>query len=179
MHQGVPVVFEGFGEGSRLAEQRRQGLKLALLALSALLLVATLLVSPFLQTRERVFDAQAQFDSLRLAAGDAVRARDGLALLVDRQKSLADWQAAAVPVMPLLDRLTTLLPDDAYLVGFELRAETVTVSGLARNAAALMEVFGAQPDFGDVRPSGISRDRLTNLETFRIEFKPQLGGVVK
>jgi len=75
--------------------------------------------------------------------------------------------------------LTRLLPDDAYLVGLELRAGTVSVSGLARNAAGLMEVFGTQPDFADVRPSGISRDRLTNLETFRIEFKPRLGGVLE
>lgn len=179
MHQGVPVIFEGFGESSRLAAQRQQGLKLALLTLGAVLLSGILLVSPFLQARERVFDAQAQFGNLRLAAGDAVGARDGLALLAERQKSLAAWQSATVPVMPLLDRLTTLLPDDAYLVGFELRGETVAVSGLARNAAALMEVFGAQPDFVDVRPSGISRDRATNLETFRIEFKPKVSGVVR
>lgn len=179
LHQGLPVVFEGYGESTRLAAQRRQRLKLAALTLSALLLAATLIASPFLQARERVFDAQSQFDSLRLAAVDAVRARDGLALLAERQKSLDAWQAAAVPVMPLLDRLTTLLPDDAYLVGFELRGETVTVSGLARNAAALMEVFGSQPDFSDVRPSGITRDRLSGLETFRIEFKPQVGEVVR
>lgn len=178
-HQGLPVVFEGFGEGARLAAQRRQRLKFAVLALTALLLAGALIVSPFLQARERVFDAQSQFDSLRLAAGDAVRARDGLASLAERQKSLDAWQAAAVPVMPLLDRLTTLLPDDAYLAGFELRGDTVTVSGLARNAAALMEAFGAQSDFSDVRPSGITRDRLSGLETFRIEFKPRVDEVVR
>nr|MBL8455379.1 PilN domain-containing protein [Zoogloeaceae bacterium] len=179
MHQGLPVVLEGFGEAGRFGAQRRQLIQLALLCASAVVLLGALVASPVLQARQRVFDAQSQFDALRVEAAEAVRARDGLALLAQRQQSLAAWQADSVPVMPLLDRLTRLLPDDAYLVGLELRAGTVTVSGLAHNAAGLMEVFGTQPDFADVRPSGISRDRLTNLETFRIEFKPRLGGVLE
>ena len=167
------IVLNGFAEPSRARAQRRVMRRNLALAAMLLLLLLSLLLSPFLQARAQVFDAQSRFAQLRAETAAAVDARDRLALVAERSAALQAWRAETPALMPLLERLTELLPDDAFLNSFELRGDTVTISGMSRNAASLMDAFSAQTDFAEIRPSGIARDGRTGLETFTIEFKPR------
>ncbi|AUN95754.1 hypothetical protein C0099_12910 [Pseudazoarcus pumilus] len=166
-----PVVLRGFGERRREAAQRGRLFRVLALCGLALMLAVVLAVVPVWQARSQVFDAQARFDALRIETRSVVDTRDRLVDRGRRVEAVRNWLDAEVPLLPLLDRLTALLPDSAYLTGLEVRDEVVTASGLAQNAAGLMERLGEHPGFADFRPSGISRDRVSGLETFRIEFR--------
>jgi general secretion pathway protein L len=168
---GQPVILDGFGESSRRLVERRALLRgLGLVAL-ALCLMVVLVTVPVWQARGQVFDARDQSGALMVETRSVVEARDRLVDRGNRLASVRAWLDEGVALMPLVDRLTELLPDSAHLTGLEVRDGVVIASGLADNAASLMEVLGEQPDFNDFRPSGISRDRVTGLETFRIEFR--------
>lgn len=168
---GRPVVFQGFGEARRQRVQRARLSRDVVLGLIVLGLLVVLAASPVLQARQRVFDAQNEFNALRHETQNVVVARDRLVEDGRRLRELESWLGGGVEPMPLLGRLTDLLPDDAHLTALEAKDGVVTASGLAQNAAALMDVLGARAEFVDFRPSGISRDRATGLETFRIEFR--------
>lgn len=173
-----PVVLAGFGEARRQADQRRAlGWALGLMA-CALMLALFLIASPVLQARQQVFDAQHAYAALQGETQQVVSVRDGLMTRLQRIDELHAWLDGGVAVLPLLEKLTRLLPDDAYLVGLEIRDQNVIASGRAVNAAQIIEVLSTDPAFVNVRSSGISRDRGTGLEAFRIEFgfAPAGGG---
>lgn len=168
---GRPVVLRGFGEARRRTAQRRCLYRDLLLLAVALGLVLVLAASPVLQARQQVFQAQDAFWKLHGETQDLVAARDRLVDQGARIRAVQAWLDNAPQPMPLLERLTALIPDDAYLTSLEIKRDTVIASGLAQNAAVLIESLGAQPGFVDLRPSGIARDRSSGLETFRVEFR--------
>lgn len=168
---GLPIVLQGFGESARLAAQRKGRTQQLLLAVSASFLLLALLVSPVWLARAQVFDAQDQFESLLLESREVVAARDRSTEARELLDELERWQASQLAFMPLIAVLTERLPDEAYLTGLEVRGEGIIAAGLAKNAASIMEALNEEPRLSELRPSGIARDRVTGLETFRVEFR--------
>lgn len=166
------VVLEGYAETRRHARTRwRHRQTLALIGTAALLAVA-LAASPALQARRQAQEAQARLDALTQAVAPIVATRDAFGKTNLQLQAVAAYASARPDPVALLGRLSQLLPDSAHLTRLELRGDTVTLGGLADNAAGLMETLGAQPDFHDLRsPSAIARDRASGRETFAIEFK--------
>lgn len=168
----LPIVLRGFGEGARLGRERRARLKLAGLAAAALVLVLALLASPVLQLRQQVFDAQARFEALTREVAPVVADREVLGKANTQLQIVGEYLQARPDPRRVLARLTELLPDSVYLTRFEIRGRTVVIGGLAQNAASLMELLGAQPEFREVRaPAAISLDRATGRESFTVEFR--------
>lgn len=166
----LPITIGGYGEGPRLrAERTAFRANVLLCSLLGVLLLA-LLAQPVWQARQEVFDAQRQHAELTAQSGHILTARERLVRNAQREAELVEWLSRARSPGLLLGRLTEMLPDDSHLTAFELRDDHVLISGLSSNAAALMGRFGNEPSFRDVVPSGISRDRTTGLETFRLEF---------
>ena len=59
---------------------------------------------------------------------------------------------------------------------FEIKGDGVRISGIAVNAARLLELLAAQPGYIEVKaPSATSRVSGTNKEIFTIEFKVRRG----
>lgn len=168
----APIVLGGFGETPRLKRQRQRRIRLGALAIGALLLSLMLAALPVLQSRQQVFDAQARFESLAREVAPVVADREVLGKVNAELQVIGEYRDERPDPTLVLARLTELLPDSVYLTRFEIRGRTVVIGGLAQNAAGLMEVLGAQPDFRDVRaPAAIALDRATGRESFAIEFK--------
>ncbi|MGD9945818.1 MAG: PilN domain-containing protein [Burkholderiaceae bacterium] len=167
----APIVFRGYGERPRQKRlrQRRWGIvgMLVLVALLAIGLAAT----PLLQLRERVFDARARFEQLRAQAGPVVAARDSLVRANERARAIQERSKHSIDLGRLIETVTQLLPDGAYLTRLEVQGRQVKIAGFADNASALMETLGTHREFREVRaPSAITRQGSTGKESFTIEF---------
>lgn len=170
---GTPfVVLQGFGETRREARLRRARLQIAALLGLSLVLLLALAASPALHKQQQVADAQARLDALGREVAPIVATRDALGKTNLQLQAIATYIEARPDPVLVLGRLTQLLPDSVHLTRLEIKGHTVTIGGLADNAAGLMDTLGTQADFRDVKaPSAITRDRATGRESFSIEFK--------
>lgn len=178
---GAPLVLPGYGEGARRAwALRGRWLRCALLAL-LLTLLAAIALTPTLQLRLRAIEAVHAYDDLARRTTALVHQREQLLHTADKLGALSGLLTARIEPLRVLDRLTTALPDDAALQGFTLKGSKVTITGLANNSSALMQVLGQIPGVRDVRaPSAATRNGGANAkENFAIEFTldPQAFGV--
>lgn len=178
---GAPIVFNGYGEGARLASGARgRWARYGLLA-SALILMAAIFVTPTLQLRARAIEAVGAYDDVVHRTPALVKEREVLMQSVEKLNVLSELLAGRVEPMRVLDRLTKVLPDDTALQGFTLKGPKVTITGLTANASALMQILGEQPGIRDVRaPTPTTRVAGANSkENFVIEFSldPQEFGV--
>lgn len=169
---GAPMVLAGYGEGARRAwAVRGRWLRCALLAL-ALALLAAIALTPTLQLRQRAIEAVHAYDEVARATPALVQQREHLLHTVDKLGALSGQLAARIEPLRVLDRLTEALPDDAALQGFALKGAKATITGLANNSAALMQVLGQVPGVRDVRAPGAATRTggATSKENFVIEF---------
>ncbi len=178
---GTPLVLAGYGEGARRAwAVRGRWLRCALLAL-ALALLAAIALTPTLQLRARALEAVRAYDEVARATPALVQQREQLLRTADKLGALSGQLTARIEPLRVLDRLTAALPDDAALQGMTLKGNKVTITGLANNSSALMQVLGQLPGVRDVRaPSAATRTGGANSkENFVIEFtlEPQEFGV--
>lgn len=178
---GAPLVLPGYGEGARRAwAVRGRWLRGALLAL-ALALLAAIALTPTLQLRARAIEAVRAYDEVARATPALVQQREQLLRTADKLGTLSGQLAARIEPLRVLDRLTAALPDDAALQGLSLKGNKVTITGLANNSSALMQVLGQLSGVRDVRaPGAATRTGGANSrENFVIEFtlEPQEFGV--
>jgi general secretion pathway protein L len=135
------------------AEQRKgydEGLSLAtvlLVGLSSLLLLVwggSVLVKDALLRRQ----LQAQIEAIE----PQMRSVKKVQAEVDQlQKELDALGESHEPqVTPLVKELTELIPADAYLTGFNLRGERLTLDGMARSASDLITALGKSKRFKNV-----------------------------
>lgn len=168
----APIVLHGFAESDRRRRERKAQ-NLILLALGCIVvLLMALAATPVLQARQQVFDAQRRYAALERDVASVVAARNALALGGERIVEIGTYLAQRPDIPAVLERLTELLPDDAFLTRIEVQGEQVRIVGQAKDAAQLMRVLGA-PDspFRNVRaPSPISRAGGSDKENFVIEF---------
>ncbi|MDR3212727.1 MAG: PilN domain-containing protein [Azoarcus sp.] len=168
----APIVLQGYGEGWRMARTRRRYWKIGVCAALAVILVLALLASPVLRKQWDVSDLNARLDTVGQAAASAVDDRDALSETNSRMSVVAAYASGHPDPQALLGRLSVLLPDSVYLTRLELHGRSVTIAGLADNAAKIMETLTAQPGFHDARaPAAITRDPVSGRESFSIEFR--------
>lgn len=167
----APVVLRGYGEGARRAYGRRsRNAGYALLVVIALLLLAMAL-TPSLQLRMRATEAAAAYQALTKRVAPQVAQRETMMKSIEKLNALSETVVDRVEPLRVLDMLTRLLPDDTAVQSFKLQGRKVTLSGIAGNASALMQLLGEQPGLRDVKaPSPATRVGASTKETFVIEF---------
>ncbi len=150
----LDAVREGTVPVNLLPEEERrgydEGLSLAtvvLVALSALLLLVwggSALVKDALLRRQ----LQTQLEAI----DPQVRAVKEIQADVDRLQKEIDTlsEGQDAEVTPLLKELTELIPTDAHLTGFNLRAGRLTLDGQARSASDLITALGKSKRFKNV-----------------------------
>jgi general secretion pathway protein L len=130
---------------------------LGALVLAAALTAAGLFAGLAWRQAQALADAQARADALvetaRAAAADA---RAPLALAED----VAAIEAArALPVVALIEDLAARVPDDAYLTGLEIGAESLAMTALSEDAPGLVAALEASAHLEDAAPtSALVRD---------------------
>ena len=176
-----PIVLRGFGEGLRDAfakKWRRMGYALLLLALA---FVAGIAITPTAQLRLRAMEAVLAYDGAVQRTAPAAQQREAFMQSVEKLGALSQTLVGRIEPLRVLDKLTTVLPDDTALQSFKLQGTKVTISGDTANASALLQILGAQQGLKDVRaPSAATRMLGAPKESFVIEFSldPQVFGVV-
>lgn len=167
---GEAVLLRGFGESARRNALKARRSKIVALSLLALVMLALLAVSHFAQVRSRVFDAQQQFAALQAQAEPYVEARDALVQANEQAAAIDVALDARVNLPRLIETLTSVLPDSAWLARMDVEGRKVRILGQAADAAGLMETLRARPEFAQLRAlSPISRGR-DNLDSFSFEF---------
>ena len=174
---GWPLLLEGFGERRRQRRERRRNMQMLGMVALCLVLLLALAASPVLFQRAGVMEFNARFEAQSSEVTPVVADRDALGKRNLQLQTVAAYAEAHPDPRALLGKLSGLLPDTVYLTSLDIRGRAVTIGGVAENAASLMELLGAQPDFRDVRaPAAISRDPVSGRETFTVEFKHGEGG---
>lgn len=164
------IVFQGFGESPRLARQKRHRRMLIAMLLTIAALGAALAATPVLTQSQQLAHAQRALQALQLETRSILEERESLARTNDKLQALTQAFEDNVDVPMLLESLTRVLPDDAYLQRLEVSDRQVRMAGFSDDAAQLIDRLGKQPGFIAVRtPSPISRGR-DGRESFSVEF---------
>ena len=173
---GAPIVLPGFGEGRReRAEQRLRRLCGVLLAL-ALLLAALIALTPSLQLWLRAADASRQHAELARQARPVLAQRESLVQANEAMGKLSSILQQRIDPLRVLEVLTRELPDGSALQSLRMQGDTVTISGVANDAASLMQRLGQMPGLRDVRaPAPATRHAGAAFETFTIAFQLDPG----
>lgn len=176
-----PIVLPGFGEGARVGfTKKRRHLGYALVLLGVALFVG-IAVTPTAQLRLRAVEAVRSYDAAVQRTGTAAQQREALMQSVEKLDGLSQTLVGRIEPLRVLDKLTTLLPDDTALQSFKLQGAKVTISGDTSNVTTLLQTLGEQTGLRDVRsPSAATRMLGAPKESFVIEFNldPAVFGVV-
>ena len=166
-----PLVFRGWGEGARQRTVRgTQWRMLALLALAALL-AAALLVTPTAFARLKALQALRTQEDLQRNAAPQMEAREALGRDAQALQSVATVAGERVRLAPVLDMLTEVLPDGAWLNSLNVTGRQFRIMGMADDAAALVQRLNAQPGVQEARlASPATRSSADKKERFVIEF---------
>jgi general secretion pathway protein L len=86
-------------------------------------------------------------------------------------------RADQVSPLELLDGISEILPDDAYLTGFRWSDGQVVMTGMAGDASALIRILEASPLLSEVRFSApVARDARLNRDRFSVTARAGLPG---
>lgn len=167
----APLILRGFGESRRealVARGRRRSLGWVLLAV---LLLAGILLTPTLFARQRAIQAQAAFDDLQRRAAPQMAQRQAAVERADVLRNVGEIVREQLALAPLLNMLTTAVPDGAWLTSLRLEGRKLVLNGNADDAAALVQRLASQPGVSDVRlASPATRAPGDSKERFIIEL---------
>jgi general secretion pathway protein L len=172
------VVLKGFGEHRRKTRMRAQRRQLVFTLIATVLLVAAFASAPIWQIRARAIDAQNQFAQLQSDAFLYVESRNALTLANEKAMAIGSYLDGQANAPQVLDTLTELLPDSAWISRLDIDGRRVRLTGQAADAAGLMELLRARAEFSDLRAlSPITRGR-DGRDTFSFELMvmPRLEG---
>ena len=140
----------------------------ALAAIASALLVAVVAL-PLVQKGEIVSRLEEQ---VVLARGEALQAdqiRKELQQLIDEESAIVERRKQRPSGIQVLEDLTRVLPDSAWLNRFETNDARVTIRGEAANASDLVQLLESSGKFRSAAFEGaITRDARTERERFTI-----------
>jgi general secretion pathway protein L len=143
-----------------------------LLAWAALAsLVAVLYVPPAWQTW-RTVELERRIEVLRPQAAQARALREEYDLVLSRPRFLAAAQASRVPVLDLLNDLSTVLPDNTWITQLTIRGERLELQGESDTAGAIIELLDRSMYFDDVQfASATTRSNTTQRDRFHVSAR--------
>ena len=167
----IPMNFLDSG-GDLAAPATRTGAATKLLALSAAVLAATAAYLYVDRHEQALQNLKEQSSKLRASAQlqkDALaKSKASFAEIVNYQK----LRAEAVSRVTVLEELTRLLPDSAWVTDLRIDGETVDISGLAVSAAALVPLLERSKYFVDATSTAsLTFDPREDKERFAIRAR--------
>ncbi|WP_088343230.1 MULTISPECIES: PilN domain-containing protein [Rhodomicrobium] len=169
---GLPVDFlaarqDGSRRGARLAPVLA-GLAVAL-AVSAVVMLFTRHQSALAALNARASAARSEAASVRIAveASQTASAQIGAMQNLLRQR---------VPLARIIEELTAILPDSAWVSDLRIDGGTVEFTGFAKSAAALVPLLEASPLFAEAAlTSPVMFDTIEDKERFSVRMKLSQG----
>ena len=149
------------------------------LTIVAVLLAATAVAIPLQRQRAAVAKLQADVAAARTEAEESLAMRDRLEQLTRSAEFLEADKRRQPMVVRVLDELTRLVPDQAYITQLDIHDQTVEVQGFAATASDLIALLEQSPLFKAPEfRSPVTQDRRSGAERFHVsaELVAQEGG---
>ena len=177
-----PVVFDTEGVQPRQAlVARGRASRVGLVALAAVLLAA-LAATPVWQARGRAMQAQAALDQVSRDAAPQQAQREALVKQADALRAVGGVLKTQLAPMPVLNLVTRVLPDTAWINTLRVEGDKVILTGNADDAAVLVQALSKEEGVKEVRlPSPATRPAGAAKENFNIELRldPERFGLAK
>ena len=149
------------------------------LALLALILAVSAVAIPLQRQRTTLAKLDAQVNAARTQAEESLAMRDRLDQVTRSAEFFVTEKTRQPLVVEVLDELTRVVPDHAYIIQFELHDQTVELHGFAITASDLIGVLEDSPLFRAPQfRSPVTQDRRSGAERFHIsaELTASEGG---
>ncbi len=157
-------------DGSLRRNRTRRRLNLGLAVVATLLLVAVVYI-PLEQRREAVERLEIEMGTLKTKADEVLRLRESIDRRYTAIAFLQDRKRETASAVAVIAWLTELLPDDTWLLQFNMSDHTVRVSGYAPNASALVGLIDGADRFASPRfVSPVTPVAGGNSERFDMSF---------
>jgi general secretion pathway protein L len=164
------------GEAGQRARDGRLNRALALLALA--LAVAAVAI-PLQRQRATVAELEADVAAARAQAEESIALRERLDRLTKSAQFLVADKTRQPMVVKVLDELTRLVPDQAYIIQLELHDGVVELHGYATTASDLIGLLEQSPLFRAPQfRSPVTQDPRSGTERFHVsvELIPEEAG---
>ena len=167
-----PMPLPGHGELVREREAARtRGWHIGLLTL-AILLLAALLLTPTLQLRARAIAAGHAYEALHQRSGQIMTRRDAAMRQAERLASIRKHVSEQAAPVKVLEALSAAIPDDAWLNSLRIDGLSVSLTGVATNAANLMRTLEQVSGVHDIKATApTTRQPGGSKETFSISLQ--------
>ena len=167
-HGGLPVDFLA---ATRPAADRPGILRLRSLAAVFVLLVVSAVGIWMLRHQSALAALEMRADAARAEAGNARLAMEASQTASARIEAMARQLRDRLPVGRIVEELTVIIPDDAWLSDLRIEADRVEFTGLAKSAAALVPLLESSPLFEDVSlTSPVVLDNNEDKERFSMRM---------
>lgn len=166
----------GAGPLNLLPGEPRQGTREQrlnrVLAVLALVLAFCAIAIPLQRQRAAVAQLEAEVAAAKTQAEESLALRDRLDQLTRSAQFLVDRKTRTPLVLEVLEELTRLVPDQAYIVQLELRDQTLELQGFASAASDLIGVLDGSPLFKAPQfRSPVTQDRESGAERFHVSVE--------
>ncbi|MEQ9606047.1 MAG: PilN domain-containing protein [Kiloniellaceae bacterium] len=151
----------------------------AVLTAAALVLLFLALEIPLDRRADYAAALNEQVKTERARVAVLQRLQDEIAALRSHNTSLDGLKREGALVLPLLDQVTRLLPDDVWLNQLSLNEDRLDLAGFSPNSSALVTTFEQASRFtGTVFRAPVTQDPRLGLERFSLSLRvvePEAG----
>ena len=166
------LLMNGFGEAKRQRGIQQYWILLGVLSAIVVALCIALVLTPYLQLRARVQQANTAYLILDKEAAPALAKREELVRVQEQAATLGKIIGNRLDPLQVVQMLTEKLGDDIMLHRLQMDGRKILIVGQANDSAGLMQKLGSQPQVKEVRaPSAAVRQPGAIKETFQIEFQ--------
>ena len=155
-------------------EQRRvrrinvQRLNVALAALCVVLLV-TAIVLPIVQKNRAIVVLEEQVEVAATTARDGNQLRRDLETMAAASRFLMDKKGSEIMVVQLIDEVSRILPDHAWVSRFDLSKSELQLQGQSSASSALIAIIESSPRLENARfRSPVVQIPGTNMDRFHL-----------
>ncbi len=163
----------------RKGQKRPQGISLFNKLLLALVLILCGIAAglPIWHKQQAVDVLKPRLAAISQDAKGAVALREELDKKVAESRFLIEKKQTSVFLLEIINELTTLLPDDTWLVHMDIDGDEVHVRGESPAAATLIPLVESSPLFYNTRfRSPVTQNRRTNAERFHLSVEVMREG---
>jgi len=158
------------------SDLRKRLLPLSLTAVSAVLLIAALTL-PLLHQQSLMRALEQEIETLRPAAMAVAETKDAITALQQQQGFFANQRLASPTIVSLMNEVTRVIPDNTWMVRFEVRGSTLRLQGESESASSLIALLEASDLVENAAfSSPVTKNPRTSNDRFVIEARVQLPG---
>ncbi len=148
----------------------------AALGVVAGVLLAAAVYVPLEQRRSAAEAMLAKVAEAKSDAEQATRLGVEIERLRDDGRFLTEEKRKVLPVINVLDEITTIIPDHTWFFELKINGKEVSIAGYSSTASALIGLIAGSPRFQTPRfRSSVTQDPRSGLERFHLSFDADPG----